>query len=53
MMSLVSHLPGDSDKPEKTGAEYWKSVLSLMIKLMGRPTFYEVWGQYTGDLGRF
>lgn len=42
MKALVSHLPGDSDKSEAIGAEDWKSVLSLMIKLMGRPTFYEV-----------
>ncbi|GAB1320138.1 Urb2/Npa2 family-domain-containing protein [Madurella fahalii] len=41
MKSLVSHLPGDSDKPENIGPEYWKPVLSLMVKLMRRPTFYE------------
>lgn len=42
MKSLVAHLPGDSDKAESIGTEYWKPVLSLMIKLMERPTFYEV-----------
>jgi len=42
MKSLISHLPGDSDKAKAAGAEYWKLVLSLMVKLMGRPTFYEV-----------
>ncbi|KAL2164101.1 hypothetical protein VTH06DRAFT_3315 [Thermothelomyces fergusii] len=41
MKALVSHLPGESDKAEAIGTEYWKPVLSLMIKLMGRPTFYE------------
>lgn len=43
MKVLVSHLPGDSDKAEAIGPEYWKSALSLMVKLMGRSTFYEVW----------
>ena len=42
MKSLVSHLPSDSDKAEAIGTEYWKLVLSLMVKLMGRSTFYEV-----------
>jgi nucleolar pre-ribosomal-associated protein 2 len=42
MKLLVSHLPGESDKAEAIGLEYWMSVLGLMIKLMGRPTFYEV-----------
>ncbi len=42
MKSLISHLPGDSDKAEAIGTDYWKLVLSLMVKLMGRPTFYEV-----------
>ncbi len=42
MKSLISHLPGDSDKAEPIGTEYWRPVLSLMVKLMGRPTFYEV-----------
>ncbi|KAK3902784.1 nucleolar pre-ribosomal-associated protein 2 [Staphylotrichum tortipilum] len=41
MKSLISHLPGDPDKAKAAGAEYWKLVLSLMVKLMGRPTFYE------------
>ncbi|KAL2188295.1 hypothetical protein L209DRAFT_751145 [Thermothelomyces heterothallicus CBS 203.75] len=41
MKALVSHLPRESDKAEAIGAEYWKPVLSLMVKLMGRPTFYE------------
>jgi nucleolar pre-ribosomal-associated protein 2 len=42
MKALVSHLPGDSDKVDAIGTEFWRPVLSLMIKLMGRPTFYEV-----------
>lgn len=42
MKALVSHLPKESDKAEAIGTEYWKPVLSLMVKLMGRPTFYEV-----------
>ena len=42
MKSLVSHLPGDSDKPEAISSEYWKSLLSLMVKLMARHTFPEV-----------
>jgi nucleolar pre-ribosomal-associated protein 2 len=42
MKSLVSHLPSESDKAEAIGTEYWKLVLSLMVKLMGRSTFYEV-----------
>ncbi|KAL2137354.1 hypothetical protein VTI74DRAFT_3294 [Chaetomium olivicolor] len=41
MKALVAHLPQDSDKAEAIGTEYWKSVLSLMVKLMSRPTFYE------------
>ncbi|KAL2145140.1 hypothetical protein VTI28DRAFT_7890 [Corynascus sepedonium] len=41
MKALVSYLPAESDKAEAVGTEYWKSVLSLMVKLMGRPTFYE------------
>ncbi|KXX74992.1 Nucleolar pre-ribosomal-associated protein 2 [Madurella mycetomatis] len=41
MKSLVSHLPGDSDKPVNIAPEYWKPALSLMIKLMEKPTFYE------------
>jgi nucleolar pre-ribosomal-associated protein 2 len=42
MKSLVSHLPGESDKAEAIGPQYWMLVLSLMVKVMGRPTFYEV-----------
>jgi nucleolar pre-ribosomal-associated protein 2 len=42
MKSLVTHLPKDSDKVEAVGPEYWKPALSLMVKLMARPTFYEV-----------
>ncbi|KAK4169282.1 nucleolar pre-ribosomal-associated protein 2 [Cladorrhinum sp. PSN259] len=41
MKSLVARLPGESDKAEAVGVEYWRSVLALMIKLMERPTFYE------------
>jgi hypothetical protein len=44
MKSLVAGLPGESDKAEAVGVEYWRSVLALMIKLMERPTFYEVSG---------
>lgn len=42
MKALVSHLPGDSDKVDAIGTEFWRPVLSLMVKLMGKPTFYEV-----------
>ena len=42
MKALVAHLPEESDKVKTTGPEYWRPVLSLMIKLMNRPTFYEV-----------
>ncbi len=42
MKSLISHLPSDSDKAKSASADYWKLVLSLMVKLMSRPTFYEV-----------
>ncbi|KAK4106118.1 hypothetical protein N658DRAFT_460365 [Parathielavia hyrcaniae] len=41
MGSLVSHLPGGSDNPHSDSIEHWTAVLSLMVKLMGRPTFYE------------
>ncbi|KAK4039203.1 nucleolar pre-ribosomal-associated protein 2 [Parachaetomium inaequale] len=41
MKSLVTHLPRDSDKVEAVGPEYWRLALSLMVKVMGRPTFYE------------
>ncbi|KAL2016239.1 hypothetical protein VTK56DRAFT_4044 [Thermocarpiscus australiensis] len=41
MKALVSRLPQDPDRPEDVGFEYWRPVLSLMVKLMGRPTFYE------------
>ncbi|KAK4227893.1 nucleolar pre-ribosomal-associated protein 2 [Podospora fimiseda] len=41
MKALVAHLPGESDKAEAIGVEYWRSVLALMVKLMGRPARYE------------
>ncbi|KAL2256287.1 hypothetical protein VTK26DRAFT_1892 [Humicola hyalothermophila] len=41
MKSLVAHLPQDSDKSEAIGTEYWQPILSLMVKMMGRPTFYD------------
>jgi len=42
MKALVAHLPEESDKVKTIGPEYWRPVLSLMVKLMSRPTFYEV-----------
>ncbi|KAK0709164.1 Urb2/Npa2 family-domain-containing protein [Lasiosphaeria miniovina] len=41
MKRLVLPLCRNQDKPEKVGVEFWKPVLSLMVKLMGRPTFYD------------
>ncbi|KAL2270409.1 hypothetical protein VTJ83DRAFT_2593 [Remersonia thermophila] len=40
MKSLVSRLPKESDA-DALDAQTWRLVLSLMIKLMNRPTFYE------------
>lgn len=42
MKALVLQLPGDADKVKDDESEYWTAVLSLMVKLMERPTFYEV-----------
>ncbi|KAK4194263.1 Urb2/Npa2 family-domain-containing protein [Triangularia verruculosa] len=41
MKTLISHLPQASTNGSGLGVEYWKPVLSLMIKLMEEPTFYE------------
>ncbi|KAK3379316.1 Urb2/Npa2 family-domain-containing protein [Lasiosphaeria ovina] len=41
MKRLVLPLCRNPDKPEKAGVEFWKPVLSLMVKLMSRPTFYD------------
>ncbi|KAK3375366.1 Urb2/Npa2 family-domain-containing protein [Podospora didyma] len=40
MKRLISPLSRKLDKPEKVGTEFWKPVLSLMIKLARRPNFY-------------
>ena len=37
------------DKKHKLPVGCWKTVLSLMVKLMGRPTFYEVRGRVAVD----
>ncbi|KAK4190380.1 nucleolar pre-ribosomal-associated protein 2 [Podospora australis] len=41
MKSLMMHLPQTSDKAEAIGMDFWKPVLSLMVKLMEEPTYYE------------
>ncbi|KAL1836372.1 hypothetical protein VTJ49DRAFT_5236 [Mycothermus thermophilus] len=41
MRSLVSHLPREIDAEYALDVQTWRLVLSLMIKLMSRPTFYE------------
>ncbi|KAK0732733.1 Urb2/Npa2 family-domain-containing protein [Apiosordaria backusii] len=41
MKTLIAHLPRASKKGGGLGVEYWKPVLSLMIKLMEEPTFYD------------
>ncbi|KAK0673862.1 Urb2/Npa2 family-domain-containing protein [Cercophora samala] len=41
MKTLIAHVPQISKKGAALGVEYWKPVLSLMIKLMEEPTFYE------------
>jgi hypothetical protein len=41
MSSLVLNLAGGK-KSRVVGVEHLDSVLSLMIKLMSRPTFYDV-----------
>ncbi|KAK4143832.1 nucleolar pre-ribosomal-associated protein 2 [Dichotomopilus funicola] len=41
MKALVSQLPGDAEKVKDGESEYWTPALSLMVKLMERPTFYE------------
>ncbi|KAK3357629.1 Urb2/Npa2 family-domain-containing protein [Lasiosphaeria hispida] len=40
MKQLISQLP-EKGKYENDGFEYWRAVLSLMVKLMGSSTFYE------------
>jgi nucleolar pre-ribosomal-associated protein 2 len=45
MKALVSCFSKDLNKVEGHGPDYWKPALSLMVKLMGRPTFYEVRNQ--------
>ncbi|KAK4174127.1 Urb2/Npa2 family-domain-containing protein [Triangularia setosa] len=41
MKTLISHLPQAPKKEATLGAEYWKPMLYLMIKLMEEPTFYD------------
>ncbi|CCC12259.1 unnamed protein product [Sordaria macrospora k-hell] len=41
MKRLVSQSKKVVDKPKHVDAQYWSLVLSLMTKLMSRPTFYE------------
>ncbi|KAK3950907.1 Urb2/Npa2 family-domain-containing protein [Pseudoneurospora amorphoporcata] len=41
MRRLVSQAKKVVDKPKHVDAQYWSLVLSLMTKLMSRPTFYE------------
>ena len=45
--TLFKALVGKSrrDKKHELPVGCWKTVLSLMVKLMGRPTFYEVRGR--------
>ncbi|KAK3333475.1 Urb2/Npa2 family-domain-containing protein [Cercophora scortea] len=40
MERLILQLPQNSDVPESIGTGYWQPVLSLMVKLMEKPTFY-------------
>jgi nucleolar pre-ribosomal-associated protein 2 len=42
MKLLVSQLLGQDSKGDGLDGDTWRLVLSLMIKLMSRPTFYEV-----------
>ncbi|KAK3401129.1 Urb2/Npa2 family-domain-containing protein [Sordaria brevicollis] len=41
MKRLVSQAKKVVDKPKHVDAQYWSLVLSLMTKLMSKPTFYE------------
>ncbi|KAK3692668.1 Urb2/Npa2 family-domain-containing protein [Podospora appendiculata] len=40
MERLILQLPQNPDVPESIGTGYWQPVLSLMVKLMEKPTFY-------------
>ena len=42
MKRLVSQLPTRTNKAEPVGMAHWRPALSLMAKLMEKPTFYEV-----------
>lgn len=42
MKRLVSQLPWEQSKKEEPRPDYWRRVLSLMVKLMDTPTFYDV-----------
>ncbi|AEO68963.1 a26e5adf-7a91-4cdb-8b32-c960c9e3783e [Thermothielavioides terrestris] len=54
MKSLVAHLTGDEGKGGAIGAEDCESVLSLMTKLMARPTYYEgMCFSHLASLGRW
>ncbi|KAK4650494.1 hypothetical protein QC762_707930 [Podospora pseudocomata] len=41
MKTLISHVPQTSNKAGPLGVDYWEPVLSLMVKLMNEPTFYD------------
>lgn len=41
MKRLISQAKKVVDKPKHVDAQYWSLVLSLMTKLMSKPTFYE------------
>jgi nucleolar pre-ribosomal-associated protein 2 len=42
MMSLSPHILRTPDVMQFIGSDYWRQIVSLMVKLMGMPTFYEV-----------
>lgn len=42
MKSSVAHFTGDVDKGVTPGSDHCQRMLSLMVKLMERPTYYEV-----------
>lgn len=42
MKRLVGQLPTRTNKAEPIGMAYWRPALSLMVKVMEKPTFYDV-----------
>jgi len=42
MKQLVSQLPWEQRKKEELQPDCWRCVLSLMVRLMEMPTFYDV-----------